>query len=194
MLETLVYSILAYFVGSISFGILLSNLFKIPDPRTFGSKNPGATNVMRSGKKLAALCTLLGDTIKGFLVTYLAIKFNLSEAAIFVTSITVFLGHLYPIYYKFKGGKGVATALGILLAINIYLGLTVLLVWLFVFLIFRISSLSALVAAISAPGIYFYFFDNIYMQYLTIFLMVMLLFRHQENIKNLLSGSESSFK
>jgi glycerol-3-phosphate acyltransferase PlsY len=194
MLENLVYSILAYFVGSISFGILLSNLFKIPDPRTFGSKNPGATNVMRSGKKLAALCTLLGDTIKGFLVTYLAIKFNLSEAAIFVTSITVFLGHLYPIYYKFKGGKGVATALGILLAINIYLGLTVLLVWLFVFLIFRISSLSALVAAISAPGIYFYFFDNIYMQYLTIFLMVMLLFRHKENIKNLLSGSESSFK
>ena len=194
MVETLVYSILAYFVGSISFGILLSNLFKIPDPRTFGSKNPGATNVMRSGKKLAALCTLLGDTIKGFLVTYLAIKFNLSEAAIFVTSITVFLGHLYPIYYKFKGGKGVATALGILLAINIYLGLTVLLVWLFVFLLFRISSLSALVAAISAPAIYFYFFDNIYMQYLTIFLMVMLLFRHQENIKNLLSGSESSFK
>ncbi|MEK9771692.1 MAG: glycerol-3-phosphate 1-O-acyltransferase PlsY [Nitrosomonadales bacterium] len=194
MLENIIYSILAYFVGSISFGILLSKLFNIPDPRTFGSKNPGATNVMRSGKKLAALCTLLGDTIKGFAVTYLAIRFNLSEVGILATSVTVFLGHLYPIYYKFKGGKGVATALGILLAVNVYLGLAVLLVWLVIFLRFRISSLSALVAALSAPIIYFYFFDNIYMQSLTIFLMAMLLFRHQQNIKNLLSGSESSFK
>jgi glycerol-3-phosphate acyltransferase PlsY len=194
MLENIIYSILAYFVGSISFGILLSKLFNIPDPRTFGSKNPGATNVMRSGKKLAALCTLLGDTIKGFAVTYLAIRFNLSEVGILATSVTVFLGHLYPIYYKFKGGKGVATALGILLAVNVYLGLAVLLVWLAIFLRFRISSLSALVAALSAPIIYFYFFDNIYMQSLTIFLMAMLLFRHQQNIKNLLSGSESSFK
>ena len=138
-----IFIILAYFIGSISFGILLSKIFKIQDPRSFGSKNPGATNVMRSGKKFVALLTLLGDMLKGTLVVLIAKYYlNFNDDQVLLIAAVVFIGHLFPVYYQFKGGKGVATALGVLLAIDSNIAILVLLIWLIVFLVICISSLS----------------------------------------------------
>lgn len=190
-----IYIILAYFIGSISFGILLSKIFKIQDPRNFGSKNPGATNVMRSGKKLAALLTLLGDMLKGTIVVLIG-KFylNLNYDQVLLIAAAVFLGHLFPVYHQFKGGKGVATALGVLLAIDIHVAILVLIIWLVIFLVSRISSLSAITAALCLPLMAF--FMNVYQSFLwfSLFLSVLLIYRHKENIKNLIEKKESNFK
>ena len=190
-----IYTILAYFIGSISFGILLSKIFKIQDPRSFGSKNPGATNVMRSGKKLAALLTLLGDMLKGTIVVLIA-KFylNLNYDQVLLIAAAVFLGHLFPIYHQFKGGKGVATALGVLLAIDIQIAILVLIIWLVIFLVSRISSLSAITAALSLPLMAFFMHVNQSFLWLSLFLSVLLIYRHKENIKNLIENKESNFK
>jgi len=190
-----IFIILAYFIGSISFGILLSKVFKIQDPRSFGSKNPGATNVMRSGKKLAALLTLLGDMLKGTIVVLIAkLYLNLTYDQVLLIAAAVFLGHLFPVYHQFKGGKGVATALGVLLAIDIHIAILVLTIWLVIFLISRISSLSAITAAICLPLITFFMHVDQSFLLLCFFLSILLIYRHKENIKNLIGKKESNFK
>ncbi len=190
-----IFIILAYFIGSISFGILLSKIFKIQDPRSFGSKNPGATNVMRSGKKFVALLTLLGDMLKGTLVVLIAKYYlNFNDDQVLLIAAVVFIGHLFPVYYQFKGGKGVATALGVLLAIDSSIAIIVLLIWLIVFLVSRISSLSAITAALCLPIIAFFMHIDQNFLWLSLFLSIFLIYRHKENIKNLLEKKESNFK
>ena len=187
--------ILAYFIGSISFGILLSKVFKIQDPRSFGSRNPGATNVMRSGKKFAALLTLLGDMLKGTFVVLIAkLYLNLTYDQVLLIAAAVFLGHLFPVYHQFKGGKGVATALGVLLAIDIHIAVLVLIIWIVIFLISRISSLSAVTAALCLPLITFFMHVDQSFLLLSFFLSILLIYRHKENIKNLIEKKESNFK
>jgi len=184
----------AYLLGSISFGILVSKVFGLPDPRTHGSGNPGATNVLRSGKKFAAVLTLLGDGAKGWLAVWLAQRAGLSVIWVCAVAGAVFAGHLYPVFYGFKGGKGVATLFGVLLALSPWLGLSVLATWLLVFAIWRISSLSAMIAAGAAPVYAATFFNFSLMQSLFILLLaMMLIWRHKSNIQKLVAGEEAGF-
>ena len=149
---TLAFVVSAYLLGSISFAVLMSKAFSLPDPRTYGSQNPGATNVLRSGKKAAAALTLLGDAAKGTVAVVMAQLYAPENyTLIAAVALAVFLGHLFPIFLRFKGGKGVATALGVLLALNVWLGLACLATWLLVALVFRQSSLAALLAAVMTP-------------------------------------------
>ena len=184
----------AYLLGSISFGILVSKAFGLPDPRTVGSGNPGATNVLRSGKKMAAALTLLGDALKGWLAIWLALQSDMLMWVVASVGIAVFMGHLYPIFYKFKGGKGVATALGVMLAISPWLGLAALLTWVVVFAISRYSSLGAIVAAALAP-VYAWYLLSAYKDFITtvVIMSVFLIWRHITNIQKLLAGTESGF-
>lgn len=184
----------AYLLGSISFAVIVSKVLGLSDPRTYGSKNPGATNVLRSGNKWAAVLTLLGDGAKGWLAVWLALAYIeqhlLGEKMVALVAIAVFLGHLWPVFFKFVGGKGVATALGILLAVNWPMGLATFAVWLLVAVIFRYSSLAALVAAVFAPC-YYVFVIGIDMIGLAIVIMsALLILRHRANIVNLLKGQE----
>ena len=190
----LVWIVAAYLLGSVSFGILVSKAFGLPDPRTVGSGNPGATNVLRSGKKLPAILTLLGDALKGWLPVWLALQSNMLMWVVAAVGLAVFFGHLYPIYHKFKGGKGVATALGVMLAVSGWLALACLMTWGIVFAISRISSLSAIVAATLSP-IYAWFLLP-YKDYVLMVLVmaVMLVWRHKTNIQKLLAGTEAGFK
>jgi glycerol-3-phosphate acyltransferase PlsY len=188
---TIVFVIAAYLLGSISFAVVTSKAFGIADPRTYGSGNPGATNVLRSGKKAAAALTLLGDAAKGWLAVFVAMQLGLSNVQIALVALAVFLGHLFPIFLSFKGGKGVATALGVLLALSGWLGLAVLVTWLFVAVVFRYSSLSALVAAIVAP-LYAFMLGLPHEWVLASLVMsLLLIWRHKSNIQNLLAGKES---
>jgi acyl phosphate:glycerol-3-phosphate acyltransferase len=184
----------AYLLGSISFGILISKLFSLPDPRTVGSGNPGATNVLRSGKKIAALLTLLGDALKGALAVLAAMHFGLSDVVVCLVALAVFIGHLYPVYYRFKGGKGVATALGVLLTISVWLGLAVLLTWLLAFLLWRYSSLSAILAALLSPLYAWQLMPASPYFWLTAVFALLLIWRHRSNIRNLLNGTEGGFR
>ena len=151
-MNSLIAIILAYLIGSLSFAVIVSKAMGLPDPHSYGSGNPGATNVLRTGKKLAAILTLLGDAGKGWFAVWLAQKyaaeFNLSATTIAGVAIAVFIGHLFPVFFRFLGGKGVATALGILLAINPWLGLATFATWLIMVVFFRYSSLAAIVAAL----------------------------------------------
>jgi acyl phosphate:glycerol-3-phosphate acyltransferase len=189
----LIWILSAYLLGSIAFGILASKLFGLPDPRTIGSGNIGATNVLRSGKKMAAVFTLIGDVLKGWLPVWLALQANLPIWLIAAVGLAVFFGHLYPIYYRFKGGKGVATALGIMLALSPLLGLAALLTWIAVFILSKISSLSALTAAALAPM--FAWLLNLSPIYVAtvLILSIWLIWRHQTNIQKLLAGTEAGF-
>ncbi|MDH4216841.1 MAG: glycerol-3-phosphate 1-O-acyltransferase PlsY [Gallionella sp.] len=187
---TLVYVIAAYLLGSVSFAIISSKLFALPDPRSYGSGNPGATNVLRSGKKAAALLTLFGDAAKGWLAVFAAIQFVLTDVQIALIVLAVFIGHLFPVFLRFKGGKGVATALGVLLALNIWVGLGALATWLLVAVVFRYSSLAALIAAANAP-VYAGLLGLPREWVLASGVMSLLLFwRHKKNIQNLLAGTE----
>jgi glycerol-3-phosphate acyltransferase PlsY len=188
------FIVLAYLLGSISFGILMSKAFGLPDPRTVGSGNPGATNVARSGKKLPAILTLLGDAAKGWLAVFLAQKYGLHDGYICLVGIAAFLGHLYPVFCGFKGGKGVATALGVMLAFSAWLGLAVLVVWAVAFAIWRYSSLAALIAAGVSPLFAWWLLP--YMGYGTtaLILALMLTWRHKTNIEKLFAGTESGFR
>ncbi|MFV0371118.1 MAG: glycerol-3-phosphate 1-O-acyltransferase PlsY [Azonexus sp.] len=141
----------AYLLGSVPFAVLSSRLFGLADPRTYGSGNPGATNVLRSGNKKAALLTLVGDALKGWLAVFLAQRFDLPEGVVALVALAVFLGHLFPVFLKFKGGKGVATAAGALLALDPWLSLLTLATWLLVAYVSRYSSLAAIIAAVLAP-------------------------------------------
>jgi glycerol-3-phosphate acyltransferase PlsY len=184
----------AYLIGSLSFGIIVSKLLKISDPRTMGSKNPGATNVLRSGSKFAAILTLLGDILKATIVVKIAIVSGLDDLATMQVCLAVLIGHTYPIYYKFKGGKGVATALGILLAINWILAISVICIWLVIFAIWRYSSLAAIIASLSVPIISYFLNDTSYVLLTNIIITTLIILNHQVNIKNLFKGTEPSFK
>ena len=194
VLIPVVFIVAAYLLGSVSFGILISRAFGLPDPRSVGSGNPGATNVLRSGKKAAAVLTLLGDALKGWLVVWLALQSGALMWVVCWVALAVFIGHLYPIYYGFKGGKGVATALGVMLAVSVWLGLAVLITWLLVFAIFRYSSLAAIIAAALAP-IYALFLLRPYRDYVVVILVisVIIIWRHRSNIRKLLDGTEAGF-
>jgi acyl phosphate:glycerol-3-phosphate acyltransferase len=192
---TIVFIIAAYLLGSISFAVVTSKLFGLADPRTYGSGNPGATNVLRSGKKAAAALTLFGDAAKGWLAVWLSIKFTpegaMSTMVAASVALAVFIGHLFPVFLRFKGGKGVATALGVLLALNVWVGLGALATWMFMAVVFRYSSLSALAAAIGAP-IYAYLLGLPQEWVLASGMMsLLLIWRHKGNIQNLLSGNET---
>lgn len=192
-MNQLLFVLGAYLLGSISFGVIVSKAFGLPDPHSYGSGNPGATNVLRSGKKAAALLTLLGDAAKGWLAVWLAMRFGWSPEWVSAVAAAVFLGHLYPLYYGFKGGKGVATAFGILLAFSPWLGLGVFATWLMVFALSRISSLSALVAAGLSPLVAFYLFGNQVQSWAIVGLAALLVWRHKSNIQKLLAGEEAGF-
>jgi len=185
----------AYLLGSISFAVVSSRLFGLADPRTYGSKNPGATNVLRSGNKAAAVLTLLGDGAKGWLAVFLAQTYGvqalgLSPVLIGLVALAVFFGHLFPVFLKFKGGKGVATAAGVLFAIDPWLGLAVLGTWLFIAFTLRYSSLAALIAAAAAP-LYAVMFWGADATVLAIGIMSMALIgKHWPNLQRLMAGSE----
>ena len=195
MINQLLIILFAYLVGSVSSGIIVSQIFNLPDPRTIGSKNPGATNVMRSGNKKAAILTLLGDLLKAILVLAIAEYLGFNDLIIVCVALAVLIGHIYPIFYKFRGGKGVATAIGILIALNFKLALIVASIWLLVFGIWRYSSLAAIVAAISAPIVAIFILrdQSLYCIAFTL-ITIIILFKHQANIRKLLSGTELKFK
>ena len=187
----LVFVLCAYFIGSVSFAVLMSRAFRLPDPRTYGSHNPGATNVLRSGKKAAAALTLLGDAAKGWLAVWLTQYFMPGNfALVAAVALAVFLGHLFPVFLRFKGGKGVATALGVLLALNIWLGLAALTTWLVVALVSRLSSLAALLAAVGTPV--YAVLLGVPREYIVsaVVMSLLLIWRHKSNIVNLLAGKE----
>ena len=196
-MATIALIILAYVIGSISFAVLVSRAFGLPDPRSYGSGNPGATNVMRSGKKAAAILTLLGDGAKGwfavFLAQQLAPVWGVGDMGVAAAALAVFIGHIFPVFFGFKGGKGVATAAGIMLALNVWLGLAVVATWLLTFALSRYSSLSALLAAVLAPLYAAIFLAPLYVGMLVV-LAGLLIWRHRANIRKLLQGEESSFK
>lgn len=187
----------AYLLGSLSFAIIVSKLMGLTDPRDYGSHNPGATNVLRSGNKVAAMLTLLGDAGKGWLAVFLAqhyaVVFELGIWLVPLIGFAVFVGHLYPLYHHFKGGKGVATACGVLFGLNVWLGLATLLTWLMIAVFFRYSSLAAIVAAVFAVfyNLFLFGFDA---QALIIFLISgLLIYRHRGNIAKLIQGKEGRF-
>ena len=195
------YALIAYLIGSISFAIVVSRLRGIADPRSYGSHNPGATNVLRSGDKIAAALTLLGDAAKGFLVVLMAgviaprvLPEPLIPAAVALCGVAVFLGHLYPIYFRFQGGKGVATAFGVLLGFMPAIGLITGLVWLVVARVGRISSLAALSAAGAAPVVTLFLKGLDLTFWATLSIAVLLVIRHKKNIAQLLSGQEQAFR
>jgi glycerol-3-phosphate acyltransferase PlsY len=194
---TIIFTVVAYLIGSISFAVVMSRVFGLSDPRTYGSKNPGATNVLRSGNKKAAIATLIGDAAKGWFAVWLAQllaeRCDVGDFGIALVALAVFLGHLYPIFFKFVGGKGVATALGVLLGLNVWLGLATLVTWLVIAYAFRYSSLAALVSAIFAPFYFGLLFGTDQKEKLlaVIIMSVLLLFTHRGNIGNLLAGKES---
>jgi glycerol-3-phosphate acyltransferase PlsY len=185
----------AYLLGSVSFAIVVSRLFALPDPRSYGSKNPGATNVLRSGRKAAAALTLLGDGGKGWLAVFAAAQATgqtaLSGADLPLAGLAVVAGHMFPLFHRFQGGKGVATAAGALLGLDLWLGLGTLATWAAILAFFRISSLAALVAALFAPAYAFWLFGLRPVFPAVAAIAVLLIWRHRENIGRLLRGEES---
>jgi glycerol-3-phosphate acyltransferase PlsY len=190
---------IAYLIGSISFAVVVSKCMRLPDPHTYGSGNPGATNVLRTGNKLAAALTFIGDALKGYFAVMLArvllgdesLTSTLSSWVLCGVVLAVFLGHLFPIFHAFKGGKGVATACGILFGVNAILGLATLSTWVIVAIFLRYSSLAALAAAVFGP-IYFVFLFGFQPMGIALLLVCLLLvWRHRGNIANLINGTES---
>ncbi|MEN9317376.1 MAG: glycerol-3-phosphate 1-O-acyltransferase PlsY [Pseudomonadota bacterium] len=185
----------SYLIGSVSFAVVVSRLMGLADPRSYGSKNPGATNVLRTGNKTAALLTLLGDAAKGavavLLVRAFAERYGFGDGTVAASALAVFCGHLFPVFHGFAGGKGVATAAGVLLALSPWLGLGTLATWLLIAFFFRYSSLAALVSAVFAP-----FFHSLMSGFdltgLAVLAMsVLLAWRHRQNLRNLIAGKES---
>jgi glycerol-3-phosphate acyltransferase PlsY len=194
-MATAAFILIGYLIGSLSFAVIVSKAFGLPDPHTYGSGNPGATNVLRTGNKLAAVLTLLGDGLKGwfavFLAQRLAWRFGVDDAGIAGVALAVFVGHLFPVFFRFKGGKGVATAAGVLFAIDWRIGLGTLVTWLVIAFFFRYSSLAALVAAAFAPfATALVLGFNLYAA-AVLAIAALLVWRHAENIGKLLAGTES---
>jgi acyl phosphate:glycerol-3-phosphate acyltransferase len=196
MMDTL-FIVAAYLIGSLSFAVLVSRVYGLPDPRTYGSGNPGATNVLRTGRQQAAVLTLIGDAGKGaaavLIAHALAPRLELGAGTMAAVALAAFLGHLWPVFFRFQGGKGVATAGGILLAVHPWLGGATLATWLVIALIFRISSLAALVAAAFAPIWYVWLFGVDAMAGAVLLIALLLIWRHKANIGRLLQGKEARF-
>ena len=194
MISSLVFVAVAYLIGSVSFAVVTSKAFGLPDPHDYGSGNPGATNVLRTGNKAAAALTLLGDGMKGWLAVVLAQQLGASCGVAAWTvpavALAVFLGHLFPVFHGFKGGKGVATAAGILLAMYWPLGLALAVVWAVMALGFKISSLAALTASLLAPLGAFYVFGNTLEAWIWVPIAALLFWRHRANIRQLVEGRE----
>ena len=195
-MATLVFTVVAYLIGSLSFAVIVSRAFGLPDPHSYGSGNPGATNVLRTGKKLAAALTLAGDTGKGVAAVLLAkayaADYGVGMSGIALVSLAVFLGHVYPVFFRFRGGKGVATALGILCAINLWLGLATFASWLIIVMFFRMVSLASIIAAVFAPFYTAWLFGTASpLLPAVLALAALLIYRHKENIRRILAGTES---
>jgi glycerol-3-phosphate acyltransferase PlsY len=190
---------IAYLIGSISFAVVVSKCMRLPDPHTYGSGNPGATNVLRTGNKLAAALTFIGDALKGYFAVMLAriilgdqsLTSTLSSWVLCGVVIAVFLGHLFPIFHGFKGGKGVATACGILFGVNVILGIATLSTWIIVAVFLRYSSLAALAAAVFGPIYFVFLFGFQPMGISLLAVCLLLIWRHRSNIRNLMNGTES---
>jgi len=196
----LIATVAAYLIGSLSFAVLVSRAMGLNDPRTFGSKNPGATNVLRSGSKAAAIVTLLLDAFKGWLpvvvVKWWGDAWGLGDGTVALVGLAAFLGHLYPVFFRFQGGKGVATAAGVILGFNPWLGLATLATWVIVAFFFRYSSLASIVTAVFAPAYYLFgrqvAWDAPNVMVLSLAVMgILLVWRHAENINRLFAGKES---
>jgi len=192
--EFILLTVAAYLIGSLSAAIIVSKLMRLPDPRTQGSKNPGATNVLRYGGKKAAAITLLGDALKGFIPVLAAKLLGQGHGNLEIIAMAAFFGHLYPVFFQFKGGKGVATALGVFLAMSLPVALSMLGTWLIMAFVFKISSLAALTAAALAPLFVWYWEPDAWFIGMSAVLSVILVWRHRSNIKNLLRGSEGKIK
>jgi glycerol-3-phosphate acyltransferase PlsY len=201
MQHPLTVVVLAYLLGSLSFAVIVSKFMGLSDPRSYGSKNPGATNVLRSGNKKAAVLTLLFDAVKGWVpvagILHYGADYGLAEGVAAAAGLAAFLGHLYPIFFKFQGGKGVATALGVLMGVSPLLGLAVAITWLGIAGYFRYSSLAALLAAVLAPVYYamsadgpFWSFNGAVFGMLCV-MGILLVWRHRDNVNRLLAGTET---
>ena len=189
-MNLLVSAVLGYLLGSVPFAVIVSRVFRLADPRSFGSGNPGATNVLRSGSKAAALLTLLGDAAKGWLAMFITAKVGAGETAIAVAGLAAFLGHVFPFTLGFRGGKGVATALGVLLGLSGALAGISAGVWLTVVVFTRYSSLAALAAAAAAPILAWWLLGKIEITVVVAVMCAVLIYRHKSNIRKLLAGSE----
>ena len=194
MVALLVAAVAGYLVGSIPFAVIVSRTMGLADPRTYGSGNPGATNVLRSGSKLAAVLTLLGDGFKGWLAVWLAMRFGprygIGDAGVALVALTVFLGHVWSIFLRFRGGKGIATAAGVIIALNPWLALATAVTWLIVAVFFRYSSLASIAAAVFAPfySAFGWGFDARFV--VLVLIAAVSVYRHRANIKNLQAGTE----
>lgn len=189
-IEFVALVIIAYLFGSISTAIIVCRMMRLPDPRSQGSKNPGATNVLRYGGKKAAAITLAGDALKGLIPVLIAQAFLSHAGQLAVIGIAAFLGHLYPVFFGFKGGKGVATAFGVILGLSWKVGLAVLFSWLAMAFLFKISSLSAITAAVLAPLFFWLLEPHKEWVIMAAGISIILLWRHRSNIQNLISGKE----
>ena len=187
--------LLAYLLGSLSFAVIVSRAMRLDDPRSYGSGNPGATNVLRSGNKVAAILTLLLDAVKGvvavLIARFLAERLGYGDGVVALAGLAAFLGHLYPIFFRFQGGKGVATAAGVLLALNWMVGLACLGAWLLVAVLTRYSSLAALVTALLAPVLFHFMHGDSPVVGAVAVMSALLIWRHRSNITKLLNGTES---
>lgn len=194
-MTSFVFIVAAYLIGSISFAVVVSWCFRLPDPHTYGSGNPGATNVLRTGKKSAAVLTLLGDAAKGAFALWLAMRlapqFGIGEMTLAAVALAAFLGHLFPLYFRFRGGKGVSTAAGILLALDLRVAGVALLAWLLTVLVLRYSSLASMVGALAATFASFYFLGLGPYSWMVLTMTLLLLWRHRANIDRLMQGTES---
>jgi glycerol-3-phosphate acyltransferase PlsY len=189
-MNLLVSAVLGYLLGSVPFAVIVSRVFRLADPRSFGSGNPGATNVLRSGSKAAALLTLLGDAAQGWLAMFITAKVGAGETAIAVAGLAAFLGHVFPFTLRFRGGKGVATALGVLLGLSGALAGISAGIWLTVVVFTRYSSLAALAAAAAAPILAWWLLGKIEITVVVAVMCAVLIYRHKSNIRKLLAGSE----
>jgi len=183
--------LLAYLLGSVSFAIVVSRLMRLPDPRSYGSKNPGATNVLRTGKRLAAALTLAGDAGKGWLAVWLAGLYTADAMVGAIAGLAAFIGHLYPVYYRFQGGKGVATAAGVLFGLNLWLGAGTLVTFAVIAAFFRYVSLASIIAAAFAAFYSAWLFGLQPVTWVVAAMSVLLVWRHRENIRRLVAGTES---
>jgi glycerol-3-phosphate acyltransferase PlsY len=189
-MATAAFIFAAYLIGSLPFAVIVSRAMGLPDPRSYGSGNPGATNVLRTGRKLAAFLTLAGDGAKGWLVVFLAARFGIEESGIAASALAVFLGHLYPLFLRFKGGKGVATAAGVLFALDPWLGAAAVATWLVVALASRYASLASIAAAVLAPICAWLFSLPTSSVAVLALIAALIVWRHHGNILNLAAGKE----
>ena len=194
-LSSLVAIVAAYLVGSLSFAVILSRVFGLADPRSYGSKNPGATNVLRSGHRSAAILTLVFDALKGYVPVLLALvfapRFGFGETTVAFVGLAAFLGHLWPVFFRFEGGKGVATAAGVLFGFNPWLGVATLLTWVIIAAFLRYSSLASIVSAVFAPFYQLLIWEASPSALAIAVMSLLLIWRHSGNIRKLLAGTES---